>query len=84
MGIEDRIGVEMLDKIKPYIAPRYWFTALGAILIVLGLTGGTEVAGVDLVIEGDVFRYIAIALGVVSIVGGLRLYKKFMKNANTD
>ena len=72
------------EKARAYIAPRYWFTALGAVLVLLGLTGGTEVAGVDLSIEGDVFRYISIVLGVICLIGGLRIYQRFMKRANKN
>jgi hypothetical protein len=72
------------SKIKPYIAPRYWFSALGIVLVLLGLTGGTSVAGVDLTIEDPVMGYISIALGVVCLIGGLRLYRKVMRHGNPN
>jgi len=71
--------MKWLEALKPYIAPRYWFTVLGALLVLLGLTGGTTVAGIDLTIEDPVMGYIAVLLGVVCLIGGLRLYRKIMK-----
>lgn len=72
----------MFEKLRPYIAPRYWISALGAFLILLGLTGGTTVAGIDLTIEDPNMGYIAIVLGFICLAGGLRLYRMFMKDAN--
>jgi hypothetical protein len=69
-----------IADIKPYIAPRYWFTALGVVLILLGLTGGTEVAGIDLVIEDPVMGYIAVFLGCVCMIGAYRIYRKWVKS----
>jgi len=68
-----------ISKYKEYIAPRYWFSALGAVLIVLGLTGGTKIAGIDLTIEDPNMGYISVVLGFICLVGGLRLYRMFMK-----
>ena len=76
--------MKWFETLKPYIAPRYWFTALGIILILLGLTGGTTLAGIDATIEDPVMGYISIFLGLISIIGGLKLYKKFTRKQGDD
>ena len=68
-----------IDSWKQFIAPRYWFSALGMLLVLLGLTGGTEVFGIDMTIDDQVMKYIAILLGVAALVGGLGIHRRFTK-----
>lgn len=64
---------------KQFVAPRYWFSFLGMLLILLGLTGGTVVFGIDMTLTDPVMGYIAIVLGVISLVGGLGVHRRFTK-----
>jgi hypothetical protein len=72
-----------LNNYKQFIAPRYWFSALGVVLILLGLTGGANVLGVDMTIVDPIKSYIALGLGVVFLGCGLRLHRLALRESNT-
>jgi len=70
-----------LSKYKEYLAPRYWLALLGILLILLGLTGGTEVAGVDVRITDPIKGYLAMVLGVIACIYAAKAHKSYVKRS---
>lgn len=68
-----------LHKYKDFMAPRYTLAGLGVVLLLLGLTGGGEIAGVDLTIENPVMGYAALALGVIASFASYRAWRRFQR-----